>query len=100
RRGQGPNWSEAARACRDGDRITIDFEGRIGGEAFEGGKSENLVVVLGAGRLLPDSEQGVVGAGTGENREFDLRFPDDYQAKHLAGKSARFQVIVRKVEES
>src|SRR6185436_6848021 len=90
-RRQRPDWTEIERGSQTGDRITIDFEG---------GKSENLVVVLGAGRLLPDFEQGVVGAGTGEKREFDLRFPDDYQAKHLAGKSARFQVIVRKVEES
>jgi len=99
-RRQRPDWTDVARGSRDGDRITIDFEGRIGGEAFEGGKSENLVVVLGTGRLLPDFEQGVLGAAAGEKREFDLRFPDDYQAKHLAGKSARFQVIVRKVEES
>jgi trigger factor len=99
-RRQRPNWAEVTRGCRDGDRITIDFEGRIGGEAFEGGKSENLVVVLGAGRLLPDFEQGVRGAAAGEKREFDLRFPDDYQARHLAGKTARFQAIVRKVEES
>jgi trigger factor len=99
-RRQRPVWTEAARGCRDGDRITIDFEGRIGGEPFEGGKSENLVVVLGAGRLLPDFEQGVRGATAGEKREFDLRFPDEYQARHLAGKSARFEAIVRKVEES
>jgi trigger factor len=99
-RRQRPNWTEVARGCRDGDRITVDFEGRIGGEAFEGGKSENLVVVLGAGRLLPDFEQGVRGAAAGEKREFDLRFPDEYQSRHLAGKTARFQAIVRKVEES
>jgi trigger factor len=99
-RRQRPNWVEVARGCRDGDRITVDFEGRIGGEAFEGGKSENLVVVLGAGRLLPDFEQGVRGAAAGEKREFDLRFPDEYQSRHLAGKTARFQAIVRKVEES
>src|SRR5262245_5943330 len=99
-RRQRPDWTEVTRGSVNGDRITMDFEGRIGGEAFEGGKSENLVVVLGTGRLLPDFEQGVVGAAAGEKREFDLRFPDDYQASHLAGKSARFQVIVRKVEES
>jgi trigger factor len=99
-RRQRPNWAEVARGCRDADRITVDFEGRIGGEAFEGGKSENLVVVLGAGRLLPDFEQGVRGAAAGEKREFDLRFPDEYQSRHLAGKTARFQAIVRKVEES
>ena len=99
-RQQRPDWKEVERGCKDGDRITIDFEGRIGGEAFEGGKSENLVIVLGAGRLLPDFEQGVRGAAAGEKREFDLRFPDEYQARHLAGKTARFQAIVRKVEES
>ena len=99
-RRQRPNWTEVERGCRDGDRITIDFEGRIGGEPFDGGKSENLVIVLGSGRLLPDFEQGVRGAAAGEKREFDLRFPDDYQAKALAGKTARFQAILRKVEES
>jgi trigger factor len=99
-RRQRPAWTEVERGCHDGDRITLDFEGRIGGEPFEGGKSENLVVVLGAGRLLPDFEEGLRGAAAGEKREFDLRFPDDYQAKHLAGQSARFQAIVRKVEES
>jgi trigger factor len=99
-RRQRPDWNEVSRGCRDGDRITVDFEGRIGGEHFEGGKSENLVVVLGTGRLLPDFEQGLRGAAGGEKREFDLRFPDDYQARHLAGKTARFQAIVRKVEES
>jgi trigger factor len=99
-RRQRPNWSDVARGCRDGDRITLDFEGRIGGEPFEGGKSENLVITLGAGRLLPDFEQGVRGAAAGEQREFDLRFPDDYPAKHLAGQTARFQAVVRKVEES
>lgn len=99
-RQQRPNWTEVERGCRDGDRITVDFEGRIGGESFEGGKSENLVVVLGAGRLLPDFEQGVRGAAAGEKREFDLRFPDDYKSQHLAGETARFQAIVRKVEES
>jgi trigger factor len=99
-RQQRPAWTEVERGCRDGDRITIDFEGRIGGESFDGGKSENLVIVLGSGRLLPDFEQGVRGAAAGEKREFDLRFPDEYQAKALSGKTARFQAIMGKVEES
>lgn len=99
-RRQRPVWTEVARGCAEGDRVTIDFEGRIDGVAFEGGKSENLTVVLGAGRLLPDFEQGLRGAAAGEKREFDLRFPDEYPAKHLAGKQASFQAIVRKVEES
>jgi len=99
-RRQRPDWTDAARGCGNGDRVTIDFEGRIGGEPFEGGKSENLTVVLGAGRLLPDFEQALLGAVADEKREFDLRFPDEYPAKHLAGKTARFQAIVRKVEAS
>lgn len=98
-RKQRPDWTEVERGCQDGDRITLDFEGRIGGEGFDGGKSENLVIELGAGRLLPDFEKGVLGAGAGEEREFDLQFPDGYQAKALAGKTARFHATVRKVEE-
>ncbi len=99
-RQQRPDWTPVDRGCRDGDRITIDFEGRIDGEPFEGGKSENLAIVLGAGRLLPDFEQGVRGAAAGEEREFDLRFPDEYQATTLAGKNARFRASLRSVEES
>jgi trigger factor len=98
-RKQRPDWSEVTRGCQDADRITLDFEGRIGGEGFDGGKNENLVIVLGAGRLLPDFEQGVRGAAAGESREFDLRFPDEYQARNLAGKTASFQATIRKVEE-
>jgi trigger factor len=99
-RQQRLDWTEVERGCRDGDRVTLDFEGRIDGESFEGGKSENLVIVLGSGRLLPDFEQGIRGAAAGESREFDLRFPDEYQAKALSGKTARFQAMMRKVEES
>jgi trigger factor len=99
-RRQRPDWTEVSRGSRSGDRITMDFEGRVDGEPFEGGKNENFVAVLGTGRLLPDFEQGVLGAAAGENLEFDLRFPDDYPAKQLAGKSARFAVSVHKVEES
>jgi trigger factor len=99
-RRQRPDWADVARGCREGDRVTIDFEGRIDGEPFEGGKSENFTVVLGAGRLLPDFEQGVRGAAAGETREFDLRFPEEYPAARLTGKTARFEATVRKVEES
>jgi trigger factor len=98
-RAQKPDWTEVTRGCQDRDRVTLDFEGRIGGAPFDGGKSENLTVVLGAGRLLPSFEAGVKGAAAGETREFDLRFPDDYQARALAGKDARFSATIRKVEE-
>jgi len=98
-RKQRPNWNEVSRGCQDGDRITLDFEGRIGGEPFDGGKSENLTIVLGTGRLLPDFEQGLRGAAAGEHRAFDVRFPDEYQVKTLAGKTAQFTATVHKVEE-
>jgi trigger factor len=99
-RKQRPDWTEVSRGCQDGDRITLDFEGRIDGEAFEGNRSENLSIVLGAGRLLPDFEKGVRGAAAGESRDFDLRFPDDYPARSVAGKTARFHATAHKVEES
>jgi trigger factor len=96
---QRPDWTEVTRGCRDRDRVTLDFQGRIGGAPFEGGNSENLTVVLGAGRLLPDFEAGIRGAAAGETRDFELRFPDDYHAQALAGKEARFSATIRRVEE-
>ncbi len=99
-RKQRPDWTEVSRGCQDGDRITLDFEGKIDGEAFEGNRSENLSIVLGAGRLLPDFENGVRGAAAGESRDFDLRFPDEYPARSVAGKTAYFHATVHTVEES
>ena len=98
-RQQRPDFSTVDRGCADGDRITLDFEGRIDGEPFEGGRSEGLTVTLGSQRLLPDFENGLRGAAAGETREFDLRFPDEYQVKTIAGKTARFTAQLHKVEE-
>ncbi|MGQ0383421.1 MAG: trigger factor [Gammaproteobacteria bacterium] len=98
-RQQKQDWTEVPRGCRDGDRVTLDFDGRIDGKEFDGGKAQNLAVVLGGGRLLPDFERGVAGAAAGETREFDLTFPNGYQPKALAGKTARFSAAVHKVEE-
>ncbi len=98
-RQQKPDYVTVARGCAAGDRVTIDFEGRIGDEPFEGGRSEGLVVTLGSNRLLPDFENGLQGAAASETKEFDLRFPDEYQVSKLAGKTARFTATVHKVEE-
>ncbi len=98
-RQQKPDYLTVERGCSNGDRVTIDFDGRLDGEPFEGGHSEGLVVTLGSNRLLPDFENGVRGAGPGETREFDLRFPDEYQVSKIAGKTARFTATVHKVEE-
>ena len=99
-RRQKPDYLTVERGCRDGDRVTLDFEGLIDGQPFEGGRSEGRVVVLGANRLLPEFEAGVRGAAAGDTREFDLRFPDEYQAKKVAGKTAKFKATVQKVEEA
>ena len=98
-RRQKPNFTAVDRGCADGDRVTLDFDGRIHGEPFEGSHSEDLVVTLGAKRLLPDFENGVRGAAAGETRDFDLRFPDEYQVGKIAGKTARFTARLHKVEE-
>lgn len=98
-RQQKPDYAAVERGCAAGDRVTIDFEGRIGDEPFEGGRSEGLVVTLGSNRLLPDFENGLQGAAAGETKEFDLRFPDAYQVSKLAGRTARFSATVHKVEE-
>jgi trigger factor len=88
---------EADRAAALGDRLTVDYVGRIGGEAFEGGSAEDSELVLGEGRLIPGLAEGLVGAKAGEERVVAARFPDDYAAKDLAGKDAEFTVNVKAV---
>ncbi len=97
-RNQRPNFVAAARPAQDGDRLTVDFAGTIGGEPFEGGKAEDVPVVLGAGRMLKEFEAGLVGANAGETKTFDVRFPDDYAKAELAGRTAQFTVAVKSVE--
>ncbi len=84
--------------ARDGDRVTVDFVGRIDGEAFAGGSAEGFAFVLGEGRMLPEFETGVGGRKPGDDVEFDVHFPEDYQGREVAGKTARFSVHVHKVE--
>lgn len=98
-RSQRPRFLEVDRECRDTDRVMIDFDGRIGEESFEGGKGEDVFVILGSGRMLPDFEAGIRGARAGDERKVEVNFPADYQANHLAGKTAAFDVKVKKVEE-
>lgn len=82
-----------------GDRVCIDFDGAIDGQNFAGGKGEKVNVILGKGAMLKDFEDRLVGLGAGAQTEFDLRFPDDYHAGDIAGKTARFVVNIRTVEE-
>lgn len=85
-------------AAQSGDRVTVDFIGTLDGEPFQGGSAEDFSFVLGEARMLPEFEQAATGLKVGETREFDLRFPDDYQSKDVAGKTARFTVAMKKVE--
>jgi trigger factor len=98
-RKQQMKYSTASRAAANGDKLTIDFEGTIDGVAFAGGKGDNISIVLGEGRMLPDLEQGLIGAMPGEKRDVTVNFPHDYRATELAGKSAIFATEIKTVEE-
>lgn len=81
-----------------GDRAVISFTGKIGGEEFEGGKGEDMPVVVGSNRLIPGFEDQLVGHGAGDSVTVKVKFPDDYAAKQVAGKDAEFAVTVKAVE--
>lgn len=98
-RRQRPDFVAATRPAQDGDRVTIDFEGRLDGAPFDGGKGENVQVELGAGRMLKDFEEGLKGATAGEQRTVPVKFPDDYGKAELAGRTAEFTITVKAVEE-
>ena len=85
-------------ATQPGDRVTIDFKGTIDGVAFEGGSAENFVFVIGEKRMLPEFESAVTGLAPGQEKEFELTFPADYQGREMAGKTARFSVVLKGVE--
>jgi len=84
-------------AAAAGHTLDIDFEGRVGGELFEGGKGEDLVVELGSGRLIPGFEDQLVGAKAGEDTTVRVTFPEDYGDESLRGKEATFDVHVRSI---
>lgn len=92
--GQKPADAQVA----DGDRVTVDFEGKIDGEPFEGGKAEDFQFMVGEGQMLKEFEEAVRGMKSGESKTFPLAFPADYHGKDVAGKTADFMVTVKKVE--
>ena len=98
-RAQRPRFVTVERESREGDRITMNFAGHIDGKSFEGSKGDNVSVLLGGGRMLRDFETGVTGARGGERRTIDVRYPDDYHNKDLAGRIANFDIEVLLVEE-
>ncbi|MCJ7558352.1 MAG: trigger factor [Gammaproteobacteria bacterium] len=99
-RKQRSEWDLVEREAADGDRVTVDFDGKLDGESFDGGKAENYTVELGEGRMLADFEEGIKGLKAGESRDITVQFPEDYQAENLRGKAAVFAISVSKVEQS
>jgi trigger factor len=98
-RKQRPDFIAVDRAAADGDRVTVDFEGRIDGETFQGGSATGIPFVIGQGRMLKEFEDGVKGAKAGEAKSVTVNFPADYGSDAVAGKTAIFSVTLQKVEE-
>jgi len=84
--------------AQEGDRVTIDFEGKIDGEPFQGGKAEGFQFLIGEGQMLKEFEEAVLGMKFGESKTFPLNFPEDYHGKDVAGKQADFLVTLKKLE--
>jgi trigger factor len=98
-RKQQLKYSPVERPAAAGDKVTIDFSGTIDGVSFPGGTGANIAIVLGEGRMLPQLEQGLVGAAAGEHRDIEVNFPADYRATEIAGKLAVFSTQIKTVEE-
>ena len=96
-RKQRVSYEAAERAAENGDRVTMDYRGTIDGVEFAGGAAQGQSVVLGEGRFLPEFEKQLPGMKAGEQKSFELKFPDDYAGKEVAGKTAVFEVTVKEV---
>lgn len=88
------------KAAANGDMVNLDFSGSIDGVKFDGGSAENVPLVLGSGRMIPGFEDGILGMKAGEQKVIDVTFPEGYQAAHLAGKTAQFDIKVNSVQET
>ncbi|WP_175990845.1 trigger factor [Bacillus sp. Marseille-Q1617] len=84
--------------AEEGDTVTMDFEGFVDGEAFEGGQAENYSLELGSGQFIPGFEEQLVGAAAGEEKEVEVTFPEEYHAAELAGKAATFKVKIHEIK--
>ena len=98
-RKQRTKFVAADRPAKDGDRLTVDFNGTIDGAPFNGGAAQNFVFALGGGSMLPEFDAAARGMSAGESKRFELKFPDDYHGKDVAGKQAQFEIRVSNVDE-
>lgn len=96
---QHADWKEVKRKSKKDDQVTIDFEGSIDGETFEGGKAEGFKIVLGSDRMIPGFEKGIIGHKAGEEFTIDVTFPEEYHAENLKGKEAQFAITLTTVEQ-
>jgi trigger factor len=99
-RKQRASFEPKEKAAETGDQVKLDFKGTVDGEAFEGGSAENAVMPIGEGRLVEDFEKAILGVKAGDEKKFDVTFPEDYASKDLAGKKAQFEVKVHEVLEA
>ncbi len=98
-RKQRVEYAEVSRAAANDDQIVIDFTGRIDGVEFDGGKAEKAPLVLGTNQMIPGFETQLLGLSKGEEKTIKVSFPETYQAEHLAGKEAEFDITVHEVKE-
>ena len=100
--GSNKRWEEAPKkhVAAEGDLVVMDYEGKVDGKVFDGGKGEDMQVELGTGRLIPGFEDQLVGTKAGDSRDVNVAFPDDYPVANLAGKPAVFAVTVKGVKTS
>ena len=96
---QRTTYETVDRASQDGDQMTINFDGSVDGEQFEGGQADGVPVVIGSNSMIPGFEEELVGKSAGEEFTFDVTFPDDYHAENLKGKKATFATKVITVAE-
>jgi len=97
-RKQQATWAEADQAVAEGNRVNINFIGKVDGEEFEGGKAEDFALEIGQGRMIPGFEDGIIGKKAGEEVVVNVTFPEEYHAENLKGKDAEFAITVNKVE--
>ena len=98
-RRQRPEFNLVERAAQATDRVTVDYDGTVAGEPFEGGEGREVPFVIGAGQVLPEFDAAALGASAGESREVTISYPDAHGSKLLAGKTAQFKLTVKQVEE-
>ena len=97
-RKQSKRWIPVERASQSGDRVTIDFDGKVNGETFKGGSGKDLSIEIGSKRMIPGFEEALIDVNVDDEKVFSLNFPAEYHVKELAGKPVEFQTKIKKIE--